>query len=371
MNWQELAIASLDEVLEWAEDQEWCRPMARCLQDAEWHAEGDVWTHTKMVCRQLPRLDEWESLSRDEQAILIFTALFHDAGKPLTSCIDPVTGRITSPKHALKGEHLARNALRELDCDLVTREHIAHLVRFHSRPGFLATRDDATHEVARLSCLVSNQLLYMFALADTRGRDTKATSRPAEEIEYWKLVSKESGCYTSPYPFVSDHARFTFLRHPEPNLHYVPHDDPSCRVLVMCGVPGSGKDTYLARNHSNIPVVALDQIRRDMGVNPTDNQGEVVQQAREQCREFLRSKTSFAFNATNILWQTRQRWIDLFVDYHARIEIVYVEPPLDRLFHQNRTRTQAVPEKVVRDLLRKIEPPTLLEAHQVTLSDGM
>jgi predicted kinase len=31
---------------------------------------------------------------------------------------------------------------------------------------------------------------------------------------------------------------------------------------------------------------------------------------------------SFAFNATNLLRQTRRRWIDLFADYEARIEVV-------------------------------------------------
>ena len=54
MNWDELRKASLDEILAWAEDQPWARAMAACGQDAGWHAEGDVWTHTRMVCDQLP-----------------------------------------------------------------------------------------------------------------------------------------------------------------------------------------------------------------------------------------------------------------------------------------------------------------------------
>jgi hypothetical protein len=75
-----------------------------------------------------------------EQTVLIFTALFHDAAKPLTSEVDPETGRITSPKHAVKGEHLARGVLRDLGCDLATREQIARLVRYHGRPAFLLER---------------------------------------------------------------------------------------------------------------------------------------------------------------------------------------------------------------------------------------
>lgn len=85
-----------------------------------------------------------------------------------------------SPKHAVKGEHVARAVLRDLGCDLKTREEIARLVRYHGRPAFLLEREEPTHEVVRLSWLVNNRLLYLFALADTRGRDTDSMTRPEE-----------------------------------------------------------------------------------------------------------------------------------------------------------------------------------------------
>ena len=89
--------------------------MAECNQDAQWHAEGDVWTHTKMVYDQLTKLDEWDSLDDADQRALLLTALFHDAAKPLTTIVDPDTGRVRSPKHAVKGEHLVRGVLREME----------------------------------------------------------------------------------------------------------------------------------------------------------------------------------------------------------------------------------------------------------------
>ena len=141
-------------------------------------------------------------------------------------------------------------------------------------------------------------------------------------------------------------------------------------MTVLSGLPGSGKDTWLARNRTDLPVVSLDDIRGELDVEPTDDQGTVVQLARERCRELLRSKTSFALNATNILKQTRQRWIDLFVDYNARIELVYVEPPFDRLLRQNKGRENPVPEQVVRKLAAKCEPPTWTEGHALVTSEG-
>lgn len=182
MTWDSLSTSSLDDILVWSSDQTWCRAMADCQQDVEWHAEGDVWTHTKMVCRQLPQLDEWPAFRPEERIVLIFTAIFHDAGKPLTSQIDSATGRITSPKHAVKGEHLARAVLRDLGCPLAVREEIARMVRFHGRPVFLLEKSDPNREVVTHSWWVSNRLLYLFALADTRGRHTAEMTRPEENL---------------------------------------------------------------------------------------------------------------------------------------------------------------------------------------------
>ena len=365
MNWEQLKQASLDEITTWAETQPWCLAMAECMQDPQWHSEGDVWTHTKLVLEQLVALDEWPSLTADERTVLSLTALFHDIAKPLTTEVDAETGRIRSPKHAVKGEHLARSILRELGCDLTTREEIARLVRFHGRPAFLLDREQPEHEVIKLSWLVDNRLLYLFALADTRGRDTDSMTRPEENLQYWKVVAEETGCYRQPYPFASEHARFTFFRQSTPNIHYVPHESFSCTVTMMSGLPGSGKDTWLASHRNDLPVVSLDMIRREHGIDPTDDQGQVAQLAKERCREWLRSKTSFAFNATNTMRQTRGRWINLFADYNARIEIVYLEPGWNDILRQNKSRKWAVPEAVINRLADRCEPPTWTECHSL------
>jgi predicted kinase len=370
MTWNELSQASLDEIVAWANDQPWCRAMADCQQDVGWHAEGDVWTHTKMVWAQLPRLAEWPMLTPHEWAVLIFTALFHDSAKPLTSQIDPATGRVTSPKHAIRGEHLARSVLRDLGCNLAVREEIARMVRFHGRPAFLLERTEPSHEVVSLSWSVSNKLLFLFALADTRGRNTAEMGRPEENLHYWKMLAEEHDCFDKQYRFGNDQARFQFFRQEKPNLHYVPHEDHRCKVTMMSGLPGSGKDTWLAAHRGQLPVVSLDDVREELGIKATENQGQVAQLARERCRELLRTRTSFAFNATNLLRQTRQRWIDLFADYNARIEMVYVEPALSVILEQNKRRKRLVPEDVIVGLANKLEPPTWTETHGLIVSDG-
>lgn len=73
--------------------------------------------------------------------------------------------------------------------------------------------------------------------------------------------------------------------------------------------------------------MSLDNIREELDVDPTDNQGQVAQLAKEKCREFLRAGTSSAFKATNTMKETRGRWLDLFSDYNA----INVESEVDRI----------------------------------------
>jgi predicted kinase len=366
-NWNNFERASPREILAWAEHQTWAHAMADCAQDSEWHAEGDVWTHTQMVVAHLERLPEWPALHREAQLKLLFTALFHDAGKPATTIVDPTTGRTHSPKHALVGMELGRSALRDLACPLQIREEICALVRYHGRPPYLLEKVDPAQEIISLSWHVNHRLLFLFALADTRGRRTTEMSRPEENIQLWKMVAEENDCFEKPYAFVNDQARFLYYRDALSSLHYTPHEDYRCTVTMMSGLPGSGKDSWLACHRAELPVVSLDDIRATLEVDATENQGEVIQLARESCRDHLRARRDFAFNATNTMRQTRKRWIDLFADYGARIQLIYVEPALPAVFQQNERRARPVPRQVIERLIEKLEPPTATEAHEIVL----
>jgi predicted kinase len=366
-NWHDFRQATTDRILTWAEGQPWAKAMAECSQDKEWHAEGDVWTHTRMVVSELERLMDWPSLDPDAQLKLFFTALFHDAGKPATTVVDPASGHTHSPKHALAGASIGRSVLRNLGCDLALREEILALVRYHGRPPFLLEKPDPAGEIIKLSWLVDHRLLYQFALADTRGRRTGEMGRPEEIIHLWKMVAEENQCFDKPYAFANDQARFLYYRDALSSLHYSPREEFRCTVTLLSGLPGSGKDTWLARHHPNLPVVSLDDIRTHLDIDATDNQGEVIQTARESCRENLRLGRSFAFNGTNTIRQTRKRWIDLFADYGARVELVYLEPALTTILEQNQRRGKPVPHQVIDHLLQKLEPPTQTEAHSLRL----
>jgi predicted kinase len=71
------------------------------------------------------------------------------------------------------------------------------------------------------------------------------------------------------------------------------------------------------------------------------------------------------WNATNLSRPLQAQCIQLFAGYHARLHIVYVEVPEERLFRQNRQRQAPVPQAVLERLLDRWEVPDRTEAHRV------
>lgn len=114
-----------------------------------------------------------------------------------------------------------------------------------------------------------------------------------------------------------------------------------------------------------MPVLYLDDIRREKGVNPTDKKenGRIIQEAKEIAKEYMRIKSSFVFNATNIIADMRSKWISLFMEYNARVTIIYIEVPYKILISQNHNREYKVPENKLSELISKLEIPSYSEAH--------
>ena len=168
------------------------------------------------------------------------------------------------------------------------REEIAALVRFHGRPAYLFEKRNPEHEVISLSWRVNNRLLYLFALADTRGRYTKEMSRPEEDLHPWKMLAEERGCFNGPYAFANDHARFLstainsaacIMCRMKTSLHRHAH----------VGIARCGQGYLACQAPSELAGGRLGCDPRRVGSAATDNQGEVIQAAREQCREHLRA----------------------------------------------------------------------------------
>ncbi|MBN9670918.1 ATP-binding protein [Roseibium aggregatum] len=335
-----------------------------CLQDPVHHAEGDAGTHTRMVVEELVASPGWRALSRSDQSCLFWTAVLHDIGKPATTRYEE-DGRITSRGHSRVGAAIARKLLWEVEAPFEWREQICGLISGHQLPFWLIEREECDRLAIKTSWKCRPDLLCLHAEADARGRICGDKNSILDNVALARQLFEDNKCLSESFAFANDESRVAFFERSDRDPYFAAHEDFRCNVIIMSGLPGSGKDTWIGNNRPDLPVVSLDAIRKELDEKGTGNQGRVVQAAYEMARGFLRERQDFVWNATNVTEQLRAKPIRLLRDYGARIEIVYLEPHPDRLLAQNRNRYQAVPETALANLLNKFEPPGDWEAHAV------
>jgi putative nucleotidyltransferase with HDIG domain len=348
---------------------DWLRALEGTPQEPEYHAEGDVLTHTRMVAEALIAGAGWRALSLERRTALFAAALLHDVAKPACTRIAP-DGGVSSPGHARAGAPMAREILTHgegfaLAAPFPQREAIARLVRLHGLPLWFLEKRDSQRAVLAASMSARLDDVAALAEADVRGRICADEQGLLERVALFRAYCEEQACLTQPYAFASDHSRFVYFRDPTKTPTYAAYDDTVCEVTLMSGLPGAGKDTWIARHAPELPVISLDAIRRELKVTPADDQGAVAALAKSRTRELLRRQQSIIWNATNITHRLRAALINLFAAYHARVRIVYVDAPWDVILRRNQEREASVPEPVIARMLRKLEVPDLTEAHSV------
>lgn len=339
------------------------------------HGEGDVWRHTLMVCDALAGMPAFRALDARGRSALFAAALLHDIGKARVTRWEG--GCWKSPGHAAVGERMARELLwtRLGFCGtpekIAFREAVCALIRHHSLPVHIIDDAGAERRLRAVSALAllapgfTLERLCMLARSDAEGKICADLDEQLERVELCALLAREVGCLLGPYPFSDAHTRFAYLSGRGVAPDYPLFDDCWGPVILLCGLPGTGKDTWIASNAAGMSVVSLDAIRRELGIAPTDQQGPVAQEARRRAREYLRRREPFIWNATNITAQTRSRVLSLIHSYRAWVRIVYLETDLEEELRRNAARAARVPESVIFALLAKLTPPTLDEAREV------
>lgn len=343
--------------------------LAATPQDPGFHAEGDVWTHTQMAVQALRDGPLYAALDPLGKRIVATAVALHDIGKPATTREE--LGKLSSRGHSAKGETLARAALWQARVPFAIREHVCALIRHHQVPMFGITKpaDEATRLARRLSLALRHDWLVAVADADARGR---RCANPADQAAIalhcalWAEHARELGILDRAQPFASAHTRRVWCESPSRLPDVLAHDDTTCEVILMAGLPASGKNTWLAAHRPELPVVSLDDLRGELDVDPDDPQGEVIAAAREQARGYLRAGTSFAWNATNLSRALRAQLLELFRGYRARTHIVYCEAVAADLLERNGARAQPVPRAVIAKMISRWTVPDPGEAHEVT-----
>lgn len=343
-------------------------------QNPVWHGEGDVLTHTKLVCEALVWDVEWRALPPQERQILFLSALLHDIGK--TTCTRLDNGAWSSPHHSQAGAAMARLMLWQ-DFGLcgtpekqAARESICMLIRAHMAPVRSMDLSMPERKVIRLSTDgsqsngFSNRLLTLLARADTLGRISADARESLNAVEFFAELASEQSCLDTSYPFDSSFERYAYLSGED--RWPIPHYNATWgQIIMLSGLPGVGKDTYIRQNLPDLPVVSLDDIRDELGVSPIAAQAQVIVTAKERATELLRKRQAFIWNATNLTPMIRKKQSALFHAYGASTRIVYLETDWSEQLRRNAARTRSVPQSVMQHMLEQLTPPLPSEAQDI------
>lgn len=353
----------------------WVEKLKTVPQNLLWHGEGNVWFHTMMVCGELVKMPEWRMLDRGKQEELFLAALLHDIGK--ISCTHMEDGAWVSPNHSAVGSRMAREILwlefglcGEADM-LRFRETICALIRYHSVPAHILERNEPERCAAKIASTgrlagdFSLRMLWMLSLADIKGRICTDQNEMLEAMELFRVLAEESNCLDTPFTFPDSFSEYAFLSGKNILPGQKLFDDSWGEVILMSGLPGTGKDTWIKTYAEGYAEISLDKIRKQMNISPRDNQGAVINSAREQAKAYLRKKIPFVWNATSLTPTIREKQVRLFTNYHASVKIVYLETGWEEQMRRNASREAAVPEAVIRHMLRGMSPPERFEACKV------
>jgi tRNA nucleotidyltransferase (CCA-adding enzyme) len=142
-------------------------------QDPEWHPEGDVFVHTRLVVDRARELID--DLPYARQVTVMLAALAHDFGKPATT--EFIEGRLRSRGHEEAGVEPTLSFLDRLNIHTLdgfdVRAQVVALVRDHLKPGEYFKKREEVGDGAfrRLARKCELDLLYRVAKADSLGRN--------------------------------------------------------------------------------------------------------------------------------------------------------------------------------------------------------
>jgi predicted kinase len=138
--------------------------------------------------------------------------------------------------------------------------------------------------------------------------------------------------------------------------------DSRPRVVVLVGLPGCGKSTYVER--LGAPALSSDEIRGLLADDPANQEihHRVFCALRYLLRERLRLRRPVTYiDATNLTPRERRPYVRMAEPYDCAVEAVFFDVPLEVCLERNRRRARIVPDEAVRKMAAKLRPPVVAE----------
>ena len=135
------------------------------------------------------------------------------------------------------------------------------------------------------------------------------------------------------------------------------------KLILMMGVAGAGKSTWIKQNYPEVVPVSRDAIRfkilDEKGGEYFDHEDEVFNSFVRQIIGSLAADEVTIADATHLNRKARLKVLSRVRNYADEVEIVWIKCSLETAMRQNAMRTgrSRVPNDVIKNMYRSIQRP--------------
>ena len=130
--------------------------------------------------------------------------------------------------------------------------------------------------------------------------------------------------------------------------------------LMLVGLPGSGKSTYIKKYfNQNLKVHSSDDIREELSgdVNNQDINKQVFELLHKRVKEDLKNGISCVYDATNISWKRRKAFLEELKSIPCWKICHIIATPFEICLEQNEQRDRKVPYEVIERMYKNFDIP--------------
>lgn len=351
--------------------------------DKRGHEEGDAYKHTLMVLSKAPPTLNGQ-----------LAALLHDVGKPQTQQF--MENKISFYGHEKVGGEIAEAIMRRLKFDAKTIKMVKHLVENHMKPHHLkdATEKSLRKFIRTVGKETIEDLLDL-AEADSLGKlppdnyvpelrekiksldvgemsKEKAILDGDEIIDLLKvkrgpivgqvkrfLQDLEDEYLSNKMILTKEKAKEEVLR----NFKQQELDDSNRYLILLVGIPGAGKSTYIKENLSDATIISPDHF---IGYTKEDPwTPEKVSNAWKKSDDLLleaikRGDKKIVFDATFVNPKVRGKYINIAKRFGLTPVAIHCNVPLDQALKRNSQRPEfrKVPEETLIRMYKNLVNPS-------------
>jgi len=300
-----------------------------------YHLEGDVWTHTMMVCKQA------ENAPYEVQ----IAALLHDIGKPSTRKVNAKNGNVSFYNHDAVSAFMALEILKreELGLDKQQQARIFNMIALHTQVYKLGAS-----KLAAIGDLPLVEKLIMLGNADHAGRfhtEGNAVIPTFNEVLHEFEFAKDRG--------------------------------ETKEVIVLCGLPGSGKSRWTHNNAYNRDTGATSMIVSrdhyfaehfpDLDYNTAWKQAnqKLIDRWMVQKFAYARKQDNVIVDMTHMSKKSRRRSLSHFGPEYKKKCVVFL-PDMQEIMLRNSKRTgKVIDVAIIERMMRSFYPPTYEEFDEI------